>query len=159
MSEWLQVHLLFKYCELNRGNALLLNGTPEAIYHSLTKHLFAYVETRVSLCQFPSHGVLLRQMCRNSSGSCHPAPLPLLPARPPSCSPSVAKDLTGGSSSEFSIFCCCHPPPVPSLISLPPLYFSISPFLVLFSFLPPSMSTNYGGVRKGQYKDLVWPTH
>lgn len=86
----------------------------------------------------------------------------------PSCSPSVAWDLTGRSSSP--------PPPRSSLFSSPispvvvllPLFYLPFPFLpctspsspclTLLSFLLPQCQL-IRGVRKGQYKDLVWPTH
>lgn len=60
-----------------------LNGTPKGVYHSLTKHLFSYVEMHVTVCQFPSHCAFLCQMCCNSSRPDRPTPLPLLSDRLP----------------------------------------------------------------------------
>ncbi len=84
----------------------------------------------------------------------------------PSCSPSVAWDLTGRSS----------PPPPPSSplgspispVVLLPLFYLPFPFLPCISLSSPSLTRLsfllpqcqlIRGVRKGQYKDLVWPTH
>lgn len=89
--------------------------TPKGVYHSLTKHLFSYVEMRVTVCQFSSHCMFLCQMCCNSSRPGCPAPLPPLSHRLP--------------TQLFSI--CC-------LISYWRLIFSTSsssvlPFLLLSS--------------------------
>lgn len=134
-----------------------LNGTPEGVYRSLTKHLFSYVEVHVTACQFPSHSVFLCQMCCNSRRPDRLAPLPLLCDRlPPSCSPSVARDLTGQASS-FSPF---SPVVILLLISHFPFHpctspSSTPPYPLLRP--PPPMSTNYGGWGKGSTKTLSGP--
>lgn len=108
---------------------------------------------RVTVCQFPSHSVLLCQICCNSSRSDCPAPLPLLSDWPlPSCSPSVARDLTRRASSLVPFLLLLSPCSVPSSLVLlhphPPYP---------FSFLLPQCQLIMGGWGKGSTKTLSGP--
>lgn len=137
---------------------------PEGVYRSLTKHLWSNDEMSATVCQFPSHCACVKH---SETAEEQAAPSRMhhsyccLPCR----SPSVVRDLTGPSSS----------PPLPPLSSV--LLFlltsSQSPIsnFPSFAVFPPILPAPIllfffnlqcrliRGLRKGQYKDIVWPTH